>query len=295
MNNHPVPVNASSNSPFDAIKNTTTAGQEYWSARELMPMLGYDKWERFAGAIDRARLSIEAQGMNPETEASRLREPFGKTRQMGDNFHLSRFACYLVAMNGDPRKPEIAAAQAYFAIRTRQAETAPEMTREELLARAVLESQAAIEEQAAELEAVTVENRALKGGDGIRIKDFIKTYFTVPNERAFFEWFYEHGYLIDGRLTDDEGRALRYGSGPKLRWDHMHPSYRGRKYFKLVPSGNNKWGAQRTRVIPERALDLVQLLLKASDLPTEMTREGRRAMDEYQRPGQLRIVSNNIA
>lgn len=83
--------------PFHKIRKTRSDGTEFWSARELMPLLGYDKWERFAGAIDRARLSLEAQGMDPDAEASRLREAFGKTNQIGENFHLSRFACYQLA------------------------------------------------------------------------------------------------------------------------------------------------------------------------------------------------------
>lgn len=110
-------------SPFDAIKRIRPDGSEYWSARELMPLLGYDKWERFDGAVQRAIASLIAQGHNPDQEASRSREAFGKTNQVGENYQLSRFACYLVAMNGDPRKPEVAAAQAYFAVRTREAET----------------------------------------------------------------------------------------------------------------------------------------------------------------------------
>lgn len=284
MNNHLEPVNGSVTSPFDAIKLTTSHGQEYWSARDLMPLMGYSAWRNFEVPIKRAMKSAENQGQAKAFAESRKRVQAGAGSTEKVDFRLTRFAAYLVAMNGDPNKPEVAAAQAYFAIKTREAETAPiALPDRRSLALMVIEA----EDRAT---AAETENAALKGGDGIRIKDFIKTYFTVPNERAFFEWFYEHGYLIDGRITDDEGRSLRYGSGPKLRWDHMHPSYRGRKYFKLVPSGNNKWGAQRTRIIPERALNLVQLLLNAPDLPTEMTKNGMEAIDSYRNPGQLRVI-----
>lgn len=142
-----------------------------------------------------------------------------------------------------------------------------------------------------EKELAESENRALKGGRGINIKQFIKTYFVAPNERAFFEWFYFHGYLIDGRLQNESGRAARSGSGPKLRWDHMHPTYIGRKYFKLVPSGKSPYGNAQSKVIPEKALDLVELLLRAKDLPVQMTREGQEAIDEFREPGQLRLVN----
>lgn len=123
MNHHLEPVNGSNNSPFDSIKSTRPDGSEYWSARELMPMLGYDRWENFAQAIDRAKIAAEVQG---HTTADLFRgitkKGAGRPQQ---DCELSRFACYLVAMNGDPRKPEIAAAMAYFAIRTREAETTP--------------------------------------------------------------------------------------------------------------------------------------------------------------------------
>lgn len=116
--------------PFDAIRHTTPEGREWWSARDLMPLLGYEKWERFADAIGRARIS----GHNSGYDMSRhIAQPAvagvlpgsGKNSvgRPAENFHLSRLACYLVAMNGDPRKPEVAAAQTYFAVRTREAET----------------------------------------------------------------------------------------------------------------------------------------------------------------------------
>jgi len=113
-------VSDNSKSPFDAIRQFNEHGAEFWSARELMKLLGYTKWERFAEVIDRAKASCENAGNDWEINASRLWEASGKTDR--ENFVLSRFACYLIAQNGDPRKPEIAAAQTYFAVKTREAE-----------------------------------------------------------------------------------------------------------------------------------------------------------------------------
>ncbi|OHU29579.1 hypothetical protein BKG74_03340 [Mycobacteroides chelonae] len=115
-----------STSPFDAIRHVTAEGREYWSARALMPLLGYEKWERFAEAISRAKLAARNAGYDPATQFPGARKLAGERPQGGGNaaedYHLSRYACYLVALNGDPRKPEIAAAQTYFVIKTREAE-----------------------------------------------------------------------------------------------------------------------------------------------------------------------------
>lgn len=113
-------------SPFDSIQRFRSDGAEYWSARELMPLLGYRKWERFNDAIDRAKISCAAAGSDEQShfpEGGKLvKLPQGGTVERKD-FELSRLAAYLTAMNGDPRKPEVAAAQSYFAIKTREAET----------------------------------------------------------------------------------------------------------------------------------------------------------------------------
>lgn len=114
-------------SPFDAIRRVTPEGREYWSARELMPLLGYEKWERFADAIGRAKIVAHNSGYVVADQfpgAGKMVELGSGASRRVDDYHLSRYACYLVAMSGDPRKPEVAAALTYFAIKTREAETA---------------------------------------------------------------------------------------------------------------------------------------------------------------------------
>ncbi|GHU24828.1 hypothetical protein FACS189497_08910 [Betaproteobacteria bacterium] len=103
---------------FEDLKQTNEYGAEYWSARTLQPLLGYSQWRRFEQAIERAVSSCKQSGNPPEHHFAGA----GKMVDLGsgsvrdvDDYHLSRFACYLIAQNGDPRKPEIAHAQKYFA------------------------------------------------------------------------------------------------------------------------------------------------------------------------------------
>lgn len=292
MSNHLVPVNGSYTlSLFDNIKNTNPeTGTEEWSAREIMPLMGYPRWNEFQVPIIRAMKAAENQGYNVQNLFRVSAEKTGGRPR--EDFHLTRFAAYLIAMNGDPNKPEVAAAQAYFAIKTREAETAQTFNPASLTRRDILTMAIEAEERA---ELAEAENAAFKGGDGIRIKDFIKTYFTTPGERQFFEWLYLHGYLIDGRIYEKDGRSARSGSGPKMRWDHMHPSYRGRAYFKLVAYPSSPHGARRCRVIPERALDLVALFVSAPDIGVQMTEEGRAALDNLNdiNPNQYRLIAGD--
>jgi DNA-damage-inducible protein D len=112
-------------SPFDQIRRVRADGSEYWSARELMPCLGYVDWRNMETAIDRAQASCVAQGLYPADHFVGANEMVGigsGARRDVSDVHLTRYGCYLVAMNGDPRKPEIAAAQQHFALMTRVAE-----------------------------------------------------------------------------------------------------------------------------------------------------------------------------
>lgn len=110
---------------FESIKHINEYGMEYWTARELMSVLEYKQWRRFSDAIERAKEACEASGNRISdhfADAGKMIVlPKGAKRQVRD-FHLSRYACYLISMNGDPRKESIALAQTYFAVKTRQQE-----------------------------------------------------------------------------------------------------------------------------------------------------------------------------
>ena len=117
-------------STFDGIVHKVpTENVEYWLARELMPFLGYTRWENFVEAIKRAESACSAQGIDVSYHFRGVTKmiplPKGAKREIED-LMLSRYACYLIAMNGDPRKEEIAFAQGYFAVQTRKQEQVEE-------------------------------------------------------------------------------------------------------------------------------------------------------------------------
>lgn len=111
---------------FDTvIHSDENANIEFWYARDLMPLLGYERWENFDKAISRAMLSCETacvEVANHFREVTKMVSLGSGAQRSVKDYMLTRYACYLIAQNGDPKKEEIAFAQSYFAIQTRKQE-----------------------------------------------------------------------------------------------------------------------------------------------------------------------------
>ena len=111
---------------FEDIKHIRDDGSEYWSARELAPVLDYAKWENFQKTISRAMIACENSGHSVSDDFPEVRKivEAGATFKPKKDYELSRYACYLIVQNGDPRKEVIALGQTYFAIQTYRQELA---------------------------------------------------------------------------------------------------------------------------------------------------------------------------
>jgi len=119
---------------LDQIKHVSSSANEFWMGRELQIVLGYSEWRNFEGVILKERLACESIDINPEKHFGEANKKItgGKGAQLDRaDWYLSRHGCYLVAMNGDPAKPEIAIAQTYFASQTRKQEEFEKLVRDQ--------------------------------------------------------------------------------------------------------------------------------------------------------------------
>ncbi len=127
-----MPANDSSSrhlSPFEAIKHVDDDG-EYWSARELAKVLDYSLWQNFATTVERAKLSCENGGQRVEDhfiESNKMITLGKGAKRRIQDYHLSRYACYLIVQNADPSKRIVALGQAYFNIQIRRSKLADEL------------------------------------------------------------------------------------------------------------------------------------------------------------------------
>jgi DNA-damage-inducible protein D len=212
--NLPVPVRRrSGDTGFEQLKSVNQHGAEYWSARDLQPLLGYNHWRSFEKAVAKAITSCQQSGNEPEHHFARARKPIvggkGAVQEVPD-FHLSRFACYLVAQNGDPRKPEIALAQKYFAIQTRRQELSDAYQRD--MERLELRKQ------------TTEEFKALSGAAR-----------NAGVQHAMFGVFHDAGYkgLYGGIGSDEIKERKRIAAGENLL-DRMGTTELAANQFRMT-------------------------------------------------------------
>ncbi len=199
--------------PLENLKQANEHDAEYWSARDLQPLLGYSQWRRFGDAINRAQASCEQSGNAPAyhfADAGKMIElGKGGQREVAD-YQLSRFACYLIAQNGDPRKPEIAQAQKYFAIQTRRQE---------------LSEQLAADVERLELRKQTAEEfKALSGAAQ-----------QAGVQSRMFGIFHDAGYKgLYGGLGNEHIKARKGIPAKQQLMDHMNATERAANQFRIT-------------------------------------------------------------
>ena len=117
-------------SPFEAIREEAEDGSEYWSARDLSKILGYTEWRNFTTAIEKAKEACQNSGQaefDHFVDINKMVKLGSGSRRKIEDYHLSRYACYLLIQNADPSKPIVALGQTYFAVQTRRQELADEL------------------------------------------------------------------------------------------------------------------------------------------------------------------------
>jgi len=110
---------------FEAHAHQTEGGVEFWLARDIQYLLGYSKWDNFLNVVSKAKIACELSGHETAdhfADVGKMVDLGSGSQREVDDLMLTRYACYLIAQNGDPRKAEIAFAQTYFALQTRRAE-----------------------------------------------------------------------------------------------------------------------------------------------------------------------------
>ena len=182
------------NKSFEDIKHIDENGVEFWYARELMPILQYSKWENFKKVIEKAMIACENSGIPIKNCFPDVRKPIisGKGKEeFIEDYKLNRYACYLIAQNGDSRKKVIALAQTYFAIQTRKQEISEK-----------------------EYSSLTEDEKRFYQRDLTRKGNYSLNHTAKKSGVKNFDKFHNAGYkgLYNGETADDiaKRKGLRY-------------------------------------------------------------------------------------
>lgn len=127
-------MNTTTSVELDLYRKYGKNGQEFWMGRDIQMLLGYSDFTNFDKVVEKAKTSCESAGLKAKNHIRDITEVIGAgkgAKGKRKNYFLSRYGCYLIAMNGDPSKPQIALAQTYFAVQTRRQEIADQLTTEE--------------------------------------------------------------------------------------------------------------------------------------------------------------------
>jgi len=203
-------------SPFDAIRKVDEDGNEYWSARELYKMLGYSTWQKFQHAIAEAKIASENSGGNVSADFNLQVKivKAGATTKPREDYHLTRYACYLIVQNADPSKPIVALGQTYFAYQTRRQEIADELALSNLpedQKRLILRSMLA-----------TFNVRLAEAAQLADVSD--------PYD---FATFYDYGYIgLYGGLRENDIHARKELTEKQKISDHMGSEELGANIFR---------------------------------------------------------------
>lgn len=273
-------------SPFEAIRRTTEEGTEYWSARELMHVLGYTRWGNFTPTIRDAMKACEASGQAVSDHMLQVQQliPTGKGAQRTvEDYHLSRYACYLVVMNGDASKPIVALGQTYFAVRTREAELAEE----------------------AALQGLSRDQARLYMRE--RMSDYNKQLAeaaqTAGVPRNGFATFQNHGYrgLYDGETAKDIAarKGLKRGQEildwmefDELAANAFRASLTGQK-LRNDPAIQGQSAANQTHYDTGKAVR--EFIIEQGGAPPEQLPTPTQSIKELERQEQKRITAQKAA
>lgn len=220
---------------LDDLKIVTLTDGEVWSARDLMSFAGYERWENFSKAVNRAIASVNASGLDAADHfrgVTKMVELGSGARRQVEDLELTRYACYILFQNADGSKPEIAALQQYFAVQTRKQEVAAIPTGAELLALAVVEAQAMLaakDQQIAELEPVAAESRVYREAEGLEtFSDFANRF------RAHVQSVWPEAHFIRDHAFDHAARLGMIVRGDTVR--NNHPTAQGVKAGWVAPA-----------------------------------------------------------